>query len=230
MDLALAPALVTGPLGQGTGGGSGDQVGGVAGWAVGLMESFGVFGAALVIAMENLFPPIPSEVILPIAGFAAGQGEFGLVSVLVATTVGSVAGAVLLYVLGRVLGEDRLRAVAARVPLLEPDDFDKADRWFERHGRKAVFFGRMVPVFRSVISVPAGVQRMPPAQFVGLTAAGSAIWNSVFVVAGFALGENWSRVKPYASAFQWLVLGATALALAVFVTRRVRAHRARRDA
>ncbi len=200
----------------------GDDLGGVSGWAVGLLESFGVFGGAFAIALVNRFPPVPREVILPLGGFTSSRGEFGLASVLIATTAGSVVGAVLLYLLGMWLGPDRLRLVADKVPLLDAADIDKADDWFRRHGRKAVFFGRMVPVFRSVISIPAGVQRMPPVQFVGLTAAGSAIWNSIFVVAGFALGENWSRVRPYANAFQWVVLAGIAVAVTVFVVKRLR--------
>jgi len=222
MDLALRPGLVAGLARQGGSGASGAELGGVAGWAVGMMESFGVLGAAFVIALENVFPPVPSEVILPLAGFTSSRGEFGLASVLIATTVGSVVGAVVLYLLGMALGPDRLRAVADRVPLLDSADIDKAEEWFDRHGRKAVFFGRMIPVFRSVISIPAGVQRMPPVQFVGLTAAGSAVWNSIFVVDGFVLGENWSRVKPYVSGFQWAVLGAIVVAVGVFVYRRLR--------
>ncbi|MBA8795179.1 membrane protein DedA with SNARE-associated domain [Friedmanniella endophytica] len=200
------------------------ELGGVAGWAVDLMERLGSPGAGLAIALENLFPPLPSELILPLAGFTASRGTFGLVEVLVWTTVGSVVGAVALYLLGRVLGAARLKRIADKLPLTSADDVVRAEGWFARHGSKAVFFGRMIPVFRSLISIPAGVERMSPVRFVALTAAGSGIWNTVFVVAGYLLGENWMLVERYAEVFQLLVLLAVVAAVAVFVYRRVRSR------
>jgi membrane protein DedA with SNARE-associated domain len=128
--------------------------GGIAGWAVGLMETLGGPGAGLAIALENLFPPLPSEVILPLAGFAASRGELSLAGALFWTTVGSVVGALLLYALGGWFGRDRVRAVAARLPLVKLSDIDRTEAWFARHGAKAVFFGRMIPIFRSVIPLP----------------------------------------------------------------------------
>lgn len=205
-----------------------DQLGGIAGWAVGVMETLGLVGAAFLIAIENLFPPLPSEVILPLAGFAASRGEFSLVGALVATTIGSVVGAVVLYWIGRRFGEDRIRRWAEKLPLFKVRDIDRANEWFRRHGKKAVFFGRMLPVFRSVISVPAGVERMPAHTFVLLTAAGSAIWNGVFIVAGYYLGESWSAVEPIASVLQWVVLAAIVAACGYFVVRRTRQARAAR--
>jgi membrane protein DedA with SNARE-associated domain len=167
-------------------------------WAVSLMEALGGPGAAAAIAAESLFPPIPSEIILPLAGFTASRGELSLASALIWTTVGSVVGAVALYVLGVLLGRDRLLRLVERVPLLDVSDVERAERWFARHGGKAVFFGRFVPVVRSLISVPAGITRMPLGWFIALTALGSGIWNSGFVLAGYALGENWTAVKTYA--------------------------------
>src|SRR3954466_12642874 len=126
---------------------------GVAGWATDLMEKLGAPGAGLAIALENLFPPLPSEVILPLAGFAASRGDLGLVSAIVFTTLGSVVGALALYGVGAVLGRDRTRALAERLPLMKLRDVDKAEEWFVRHGSKAVLIGRLVPVVRSLISV-----------------------------------------------------------------------------
>lgn len=194
----------------------------VARWAVSLMESLGGPGAGLTIALENLFPPLPSEVILPLAGFAASRGTFGLLEVLLWTTLGSVVGALVLYGLGAWLGRDRLRRIVARVPLMKVADVDRAEAWFDRHGSKAVFFGRMVPLFRSLISVPAGVERMPLVRFTLLTAGGSAIWNTIFVLAGYGLGENWALVEQYADVLQKLVIIAVAAAVVTFVVVRLR--------
>lgn len=202
-----------------------DQLGGVAGWAVDLMERLGAPGAGLAIALENLFPPLPSEVILPLAGFTASRGTFGLVEVLVWTTLGSVAGALALYGLGRALGRDRLLRIVDRLPLVKVAEVERAEAWFARHGDKAVFFGRMIPLFRSFISVPAGVERMPLPRFMLLTTAGSAIWNTVFVLAGYHLGENWHVVETYAGVLQLVVLGVVAGAAVWWVTARVRAAR-----
>ena len=200
---------------------------GVAGWAVDLMERLGGPGAALAIASENLFPPIPSEIILPLAGFTASQGTFTLAGAIAWTTAGSVVGALVLYLLGATLGRARFRALWARLPLVDLGDLDRTEAWFYRHGRKAIFFGRMIPIFRSLISIPAGIERMPLLSFTLLTMAGSLLWNSVFVIAGYQLGENWHRVEPYADTFQKLVIGAVALAVLWFVVQRVRRNRAR---
>jgi membrane protein DedA with SNARE-associated domain len=212
-------------------GGDAGELDGVAGWAVDLMERLGGPGAGLAIALENLFPPMPSEVILPLAGFTASRGSFSLAAALAWTTLGSVVGAVVMYYLGAALGRDRMYRIWDRLPLLSLDDLERTERWFDRHGRKAVFFGRMVPLFRSLISVPAGIERMPMAQFLLLTSAGSAIWNTVFVLAGYQLGEQWHRVGGYAERFQTVVLvlvGAFVLWYLVTRLRRDLADRRKR--
>ena len=187
---------------------SGAELEGVAGWAVDLMERLGGPGAGLAIALENLFPPIPSEVILPLAGFTASQGSFSIASALFWTTLGSLVGALVMYYLGAALGRDRMYALWDRLPLLSLEDFERTEAWFGRHGTKAVFFGRMVPLFRSLVSVPAGIDRMPLGTFVLLTVAGSAIWNTVFVLAGYQLGEQWHVVEGYAERLKTLVVVA----------------------
>ncbi|MFC3690045.1 DedA family protein [Aquipuribacter hungaricus] len=204
------------------------ELDGVAGWAVGIMETLGGPGAGLVVALENLFPPIPSEIILPLAGFTAAQGSFSLLSAILWTTAGSLVGALVLYELGRVVGRDRVVAVAGRLPLVDTKDIEVAERWFQRHGPKAVFFGRMLPIIRSAISVPAGVERMPVLQFLLYTLAGSAIWNTIFIVAGYQLGERWSEVEQYATVLQYIVVAVAVLLVGWFVVSRVvrrqRAH------
>ena len=193
----------------------------IADWAVNLMNTLGGPGAGLAIALENLFPPLPSEVILPLAGFAASRGELSLAGALFWTTLGSVVGALVLYGLGAGFGRDRVRAVAARLPLINLADIDRTEAWFARHGGKAVFLGRMVPIFRSVISLPAGVERMPMRRFLLYTTAGSALWNTVFVLAGYLLGENWELVERYAGVLQKVVIVVVLAAVAWFLVRRI---------
>jgi membrane protein DedA with SNARE-associated domain len=195
---------------------------GPVGWVTGLVERLGGPGAGLAVALENLFPPIPSEVILPLAGFVASQGRMSLVSAIAWTTLGSVLGALVLYRIGAALGRDRMRAVAARLPLVKLDDVDRTEAWFLRHGGKAVFFGRMIPIFRSLISVPAGVERMPVPVFLLYTTLGSLLWNSTFVLAGYLLGENWHRVETYVGTVQNVVIGVCVAAVGWFVVSRVR--------
>lgn len=202
-----------------------EPTGGVAGWAIELMERLGAPGAGLAVALENLFPPLPSEVILPLAGFAASRGDLGLISVIVFTTLGSIVGALALYGVGAGLGRDRTRALAGRLPLVKVEDVDKAENWFARHGPKAVLIGRLVPLVRSLISVPAGVERMRVAPFLLLTAVGSLLWNSLLIVAGYQLGERWHVVESSVGVFQRLVLVGAVTALAWFVVVKVRAAR-----
>lgn len=191
-------------------------------WSVSLMDTVGPAGAGIAIALENLFPPLPSEVVLPMAGLAASNSSFTLFEALAWTTAGSIVGAFLLYVLGAWLGLRRLRAIAAKVPLLHPEDIDRTVAWFTRHGSKAVFFGRMIPIFRSLISIPAGITRMPLWRFGLLTAAGSLIWNTIFVMAGYLLGESWPVVEQYVDVLQYVVIAAVALGVTWFVFVRTR--------
>lgn len=203
---------------------------GLVGWAVQLTEVLGAPGAGLAVALENVFPPLPSEVILPLAGFAASRGDISLWAAILWTTAGSVLGAVALYWLGALLGRRRMRAIASRLPLVKIEDVERSEAWFGRHGGKAVFFGRMVPVFRSLISIPAGIERMPLPKFVSYTALGSLIWNTAFVLAGYLLGENWWRVEKYVSLFQNIVIGAVVLTIGWFVVSRlVRSRRQTAD-
>jgi membrane protein DedA with SNARE-associated domain len=194
-------------------------------WITALMEALGSPGAGLAVALENLFPPVPSEVILPLAGFTAGQGRISLLAAILWTTAGSVAGALVLYGLGAWLGLDRVRRIADRLPFVSASDVDKADSWFDRHGNAAVFAGRMVPVVRSLISVPAGVSGMPILRFTLYTAAGSLVWNTALILAGYALGENWELVDRYLGWVSTAVLAALAIAIVRFAVSRLKARR-----
>ncbi|WP_327104356.1 DedA family protein [Nonomuraea glycinis] len=191
-------------------------------WVVSLMAALGAPGAGIAIALENLFPPLPSEVILPLAGFTASRGEMNLISALLWTTGGSVVGALALYWIGALLGRERTLAIAAKLPLVKVSDIEKTEAWFLKHGKATVFFGRMIPIFRSLISVPAGVERMNMVTFLLLTTAGSAIWNTIFVMAGYLLGAQWALVETYAGIGSKVVLGLVVLAVVVFIVVRLR--------
>ncbi|MFH8385030.1 DedA family protein [Kitasatospora sp. NPDC018058] len=203
---------------------SAEPASGVAGWAVDVMDALGAAGAGLTNLVDTVLPFIPSEIILPVAGFAAGQGRLSLPAVIVWTTVGSVVGSWIVYATGALLGRDRTRALAARIPLIHPQEIDKAEAWFERRGRAAVLLARMVPVVRSLISVPAGIQRMPLPVFTALTAVGSLVWNTVFVLLGYWLGDNWRLVEEYGG---WVSKAVVALAV-VAVARWFSVRRRRR--
>ncbi|MET9434383.1 DedA family protein [Streptomyces sp. NPDC006551] len=190
-------------------------------WIDRLMDTLGAPGAGIAVALENLFPPIPSEVVLPLAGFAAATGRMDLFAALLWTTAGSTVGALALYGVGALLGRERTVALAGKLPLVKVSDIERTEAWFARHGTKAVFFGRMVPLFRSLISVPAGVERMSLPVFLALTALGSAIWNTAFVLAGYLLGDNWEQVTGYVSVYSKAVLVAAAGAVVCFVAVRL---------
>ncbi|RQN09441.1 DedA family protein [Aeromicrobium camelliae] len=217
----LADVIATHVLAAASDATSSQDIDGLAGFMVDLMERLGLVGAAIAVGLDNLFPPIPSEIVLPMAGFAASLGTFSLAGALFATTAGSVIGACILYWLGRLFGRDRTAWVFVHTPLLKLSDLEKTEQWFAKHGAKAVFFGRMVPIFRSLISLPAGVEQMRFWLFFVLTTIGSLIWNSIFVLAGYSLGEQWHRIEPYADWFQRLVILAVLIVVVWFVVSRV---------
>ncbi|MFF8892477.1 DedA family protein [Brevibacterium casei] len=207
--------------------GAAENLSGFSAWTVRIMETLGPIGVGFLVFLDNIFPPIPSELVLPLAGFTASRGQLSLVLAIVFATIGSVVGAVLLYAIGRWIGLDRIVRVAVKMPLVDVADVHKTVSWFDRHGDKAVFFGRMIPIFRSLISIPAGMRAMPMVKFILLTAAGSTIWNTVLIVAGFLLGENWSIVETYAGYFQTLVIVVVVIAVVVWIVLKVRSRRRR---
>lgn len=191
-------------------------------WVVALMRTIGAPGVGVATALETVFPPIPSEVVLPLAGFTASQGHYGVVAAIMWATAGSLLGALLLYYLGLTWGVEGVKATAERLPLVGADDVQRSIDWFGSHGRRAIFLGRLVPGVRSLISIPAGVDRMPLPTFVGYTLAGSAVWNAALIGSGYLLGSQWHVVEQWvgeASGFVYLLLAAAAV---VFVARRLR--------
>ena len=194
--------------------------------AIGLMELLGGPGIALVIAAEALFPPVPGEVLLPFAGVsAAANGQHVLVPILW-TTAGSVLGGLGVYAVGRTLGERRTRALIDRIPLLEQQDVDRALRFFDRFGFPAVALARFVPMVRTVISIPAGVERMPVSLFALATGLGSGIWNAVFVVAGYWFGLAGGELLEGFVRIYSLIIGALGVLAAIgLIAQRLRARR-----
>ncbi|MHA6287883.1 DedA family protein [Maricaulis sp. CAU 1757] len=162
-------------------------------WITEFLEQGGYPAIALLMFLENVFPPIPSELVMPLAGYAAQRGELSLVGVTLAGSLGSLAGAVFWYVLAIWFGLPRLKRLAARHGrwlTLHPDDIDRADAWFDRHGGRAVLLGRLVPAVRTLISVPAGVTGMPWWRFLAFTTIGTVAFTALLAWAGYSLGEE----------------------------------------
>lgn len=198
-------------------------------WVTSVMEYLGEPGVGLLVLLENLFPPIPSEVILPLAGFTSSQGDFLIISVIAWATLGSTVGAVILYYAGALLGRNRTRIIFQKMPLVSIKDVDRTESWFVKHEAKTVFFGRMIPIFRSLISIPAGIERMNLSLFIAYTAAGSLIWNSTLITFGFILGEKFYLVEKYVGYFQYLVIALVLIAIFYFITTRWRQRKIREN-
>ncbi|WP_255429682.1 DedA family protein [Streptomonospora sp. PA3] len=207
----------------------GHEYEGFIGWVLSLMTDIGEIGVGLALLIETVFPPVPSEAVLPGAGFLAYDGRMNLWLAIVSATVGAVVGAWILYFAGALLGRDRTRWLVDKLPLFDLEDFDKAERFFARWGGIAVLIGRCVPLVRSLVSIPAGIERMGFWRFTGYTFIGSGVWNSIWIGLGFAFGpaiapvlERWSGLLSNA------VLVIIALLFAWFVVARLRRNLLRR--
>ena len=198
-------------------------------WAVDVVYSFGYVGVFVLIALVNLhLLPVPTQLILALAGFLVGQGRFSFVSVLVASTAGALAASLVLYLLGLWIGEENLYRLVKRFErfkLVFGSDLVRASEVFERHGGKAILIGHLVPAVGALISVPAGLTRMPLlGRFMVYTVLGSALWNGAFIVLGWALGAQWASVKQYASIIEYAVLVVTVGGISWLLWRRWRVH------
>jgi membrane protein DedA with SNARE-associated domain len=196
----------------------------VAAWVFSIVDRLGAVGVGLLILLENILPPIPSEVILPLAGFRARTGALNVVAVWPAATAGSVLGALLLYGLGAWLGYDRLHRLAGHrwFVFVSQKDLERGEAVFERHGGKVVLLARCVPFLRSVVSIPAGISGMSLMRFVVLTAIGSGVWNAAFIALGWVLGENWEQVETWLGPVSYVVLALLAVGLVALIVRRLR--------
>ena len=202
-------------------------------WATDLVGSAGAWGVFALMVLEVVFPPVPSEIILPLAGFTVAQDKMSFGAALVGATAGSMVGALIFYGLGAWLGEERLRRLIVRYGkyvLLTERDFDRADGWFHRHGLATVFVCRFVPGIRSLISLPAGIARLPFLPFLGLTLVGTTIWNAALIGAGWGLGSSYEKVAGPIDVLSYVIVAALVVAIAWFVVTRLRARRAPGDA
>ena len=191
-------------------------------WVVSVISGWGYPGVFALMLLENLFPPIPSEVIMPLAGYLVGEGRLALAPTMLAGTLGSVLGTSLWYVIGAWIGPERLKRWAARrgrLLTLSPSDVDTAQAWFDRRGGMAVLIGRMIPAVRTLISVPAGIARMPLPRFLAFTLVGSALWTGVLTLAGLLLHENYALVGRYIDPLSKLVVVTV---VAVYLWRVIR--------
>ena len=204
-------------------------------WAGDVVETLGYSGVALLVAVENIFPPIPSEVVLGLAGYTASRGDASVLGMIIAATIGSVVGAWALYGFSAAVGPLRLRAIVIRYGAwigFGGSDLDRAEDWFDRRSRSAVLICRCIPLIRSLISIPAGFRRMPLGTFTAFTLIGSLTWNSVLVTAGYLLADQWDKILDYTEPFQGVVvviLGVLAVAVVVRKTVLARRERAAKD-
>lgn len=175
-----------------------------------IMNKFGYFGIAFLIAIENVFPPIPSEVILTFGGFMTSNTNMTITGVIIVSTIGSVIGAIILYLLGRLLTKERLYKLLdgriGKILRFKKQDIDKSEEWFSKKGKSTVLFCRFIPIVRSLISIPAGMTKMEFSLFLIYTIIGSAIWNSVLTYLGFAAGNAWESVAKYVDNFAKITL------------------------
>lgn len=197
-------------------------------WITNTIQSLGYFGIGLLMFLENLFPPIPSELIMPLAGFTAAQGKMALVPAIAAGVIGTVLGALPWFYLGKFLGEDRIKQWISLYGAwlgISTAEIDKAQRWFYRHGNKAVFFGRFIPGVRTLISLPAGFSHMPLPQFLIYSTLGTLGWTLLLTFAGYSLGQNYTLVDEYLGPVSKIVLGLLVIAAAVWLVRHRQAVR-----
>lgn len=175
-----------------------------------IMNQFGYIGVLLLIAIENAFPPIPSEVILLFGGFMTTYTELNVIGMILFSTLGSLIGAIVLYYVGKILNKERLKKIVSgkvgKILRLKNEDIEKADHWFDTKGNKTVFFCRFIPIVRSLISIPAGMSEMPMLKFLIYTTFGSLIWNTVLVVIGNRVGENWTSILDILDKYSHIVL------------------------
>lgn len=208
--------------------GSTDNLTGLVGMAARAIEQLGEWGVGAFTLAETVVPPIPSEVILPLAGYLAKQGSLNLILIFFTSTLGAYLGALFLYWLGAKLGLERSIRGLSKLPLVDREDFERAAGWFRRHGRSSIFFGRLLPGVRSLISLPAGASNMPLATFSLYTLAGSGLWNAALIGLGYLLGTQYRLIEQYSKFLNYAVYAALGAMVAAVVVRRVKRAKFRR--
>lgn len=202
-------------------------------WIESIILTLSYPGITLVMFLENVFPPIPSELVMPYAGFLSASGKFNLAGVAVAGTIGSVLGAIVLYYVGLWANEPIIRSFVRRFGkwfMISEQDLDKTMHFFDKHGEAVIFFGRLIPIVRSLISIPAGMDRMPMGKFLIFTTLGSAIWTTLLAVAGYILGANWEQVIDFIEQYQRFTLVVIVIAVVGFFAFRLLQRRGRAGA
>lgn len=196
-------------------------------WITSIMADFGYIGIFLLIMVENLFPPIPSEIILTFGGFMTTVSSLNVVMVIIVATLGSVVGAILLYKVASYFGKERLTKIVlkyGRILRLKESDIERAESFFLKYGSWAVFLCRMIPLIRSLISIPAGMTKMKMSRFLVLTTAGGLLWNTVLIGLGALLGESWNEIVVFMDSFSTIIYsiiaGLLIVGLAFFIRAR----------
>ena len=197
-------------------------------WVISLIENTDYLGLALLSFLENVIPPIPSEIIMPMGGFLVAQGRLNFIGVVLAGVLGSTAGSLLFYAIGMVFPPTRLKLWAEKYGgwLVSGQDVDEAFSWFGRHGTKAVFLCRLVPGIRSMISIPAGSARMPLPTFLLYSALGTGIWSLLLASAGYVLGQQFGSIEAVVDVFKYIVVGLTLLFVAWWIIQKLRRRQA----
>ena len=194
-------------------------------WVLSIMEKLGYLGIAFLMFLDNIFPPIPSEIIMPSAGYTASKGDLTLVGVIIAGSAGSLIAAMILYWIGRKIPEQHLFTFIkhyGKFLRIRVTDLEKALGWFNQHGHKIVFFGRMIPAVRSLISIPAGMSKMPFGKFMTYSALGTIIWTTFLACLGFYLGENQEMMSTILSRIGYVILAIAFIICGIWLYKRKR--------
>ncbi|WP_077301058.1 DedA family protein [Virgibacillus pantothenticus] len=189
-------------------------------WVTSIMEEFGYIGVFLMMALENIFPPIPSEIILPFGGFLTTTNDLAVLGVIIAATVGSVLGAIILFGIGLLLDVEQLEKIIDRfghILRIKKTDVKRADAWFDKYGYWTVFICRMIPLVRSLISIPAGMSNMNFFKFVILTITGTLIWNTILILIGMQLGESWTDILSFMELYSTFVYIAIGIGIVIII-------------
>ncbi|WP_096271072.1 DedA family protein [Paucisalibacillus globulus] len=194
-------------------------------WVTNIMEQFGYLGIFFMMALENVFPPIPSEIVLPFSGFMTTNSELTVTGVIITATSGSVLGAIILYGIGLLIDVERLEKIVDKwghIIRIKKEDIHKADSWFDKYGYWTVLFCRMIPLIRSLISIPAGMSNMNFTLFLTFTLIGTLIWNIILIMIGVTLGENWDSILGFMDMYSNITYAVIAVAIVIFVIMFVR--------
>ncbi len=193
----------------------------LAAFAIDVISTIGYLGVFFLMVMESMVVPIPSELVLPFAGFLISRGDFTFTSVMIASSLGSIVGSLISYYMGK-YGGNAFVIKYGKYVLLDVEDLNKAERWFEKRGQYTIFISRFIPVVRHLISIPAGIGKMDLKRFTLYTIVGASMWNFILVYAGYLLGEHWARIKHYSEPVSLTVAALLAIAFVWFIYRHVR--------